>query len=115
MKQDLIVEPANVMEPFGVIEPESSPPPMLDFRGHDGTSFALPYRDLSAIAFHPAEGITMEFREHRIVIRGRNLRPAYDYLLRNRITFLQEDDFDAASESDTFIDSIRVERWETSG
>ena len=98
------------MVPYGVSEDENSGLAMLDFRGHNGVSCALPYQHLAAMVFHPVEGITMEFREHRIAIRGRNLRPLYDQLLGHRVTFVQEEDFDATPESETFVDSITVER-----
>lgn len=101
---------AATLEPYGVSDGEHGGPPMLDFRGHNAVSCALPYQHLAAMVFHPVEGITMEFREHRIAIRGRNLRPLYDQLLRHRVVFVQEEDFDATPESETFVDSITVER-----
>lgn len=104
------LEPANLMQPFGLAAPDSDTAPMVDFRGHDGTSFALPYRDLRAIVLPRSDRITLEFADHQVVVRGRNLRPVYDHLVGHRVTFLQEDDFDHASESETFIESIVVER-----
>ena len=101
---------ATTLEPYGVSEDKHGAPPMLDFRGHNAVSCALPYQHLAAMVYHPVEGITMEFREHRIAIRGRNLRPLYDQLLRHRVTFVQEEDFDATPESETFVDAITVER-----
>ncbi len=105
-----LAEPTDVLEPYAVARRDDPAPAMLDFRGSNGTSFALPYQQLHAIAFDPVAGIRMEFQEHKIVVRGRNLRPVYDHLLSHRVTFLQEQDFDAAPESATFIDSINVER-----
>ena len=96
--------------PYGVARGGDTGPAMLDFRGHNGTSLALPYQQLVTVAFHPAEGVTMEFQEHRVLIRGRNLRPIYDHLLHHRVTYLQEEDFDATPESETFVDAIVVER-----
>ena len=99
-----------IMEPYGVSEAKDGGPAMLDFRGHNAVSCALPYQHLAAMVFHPVEGITLEFQEHRIAIRGRNLRPLYDQLLRHRVIFVQEEDFDDTPESETFVDSITVER-----
>ena len=105
-----ILEPKNVMQPFGLAAEGEAPLPMLDFRGHNGTSFALPYSQLQAIAYDPTEGVSLEFREHKIRLHGRNLRPLYDHLLLHQVAFVQEEDFDATPETDTFIDRIIVER-----
>ena len=42
------------------------------------------------------------------MIHGRNLRPLYDALVEQRVTFVQEDDLDVLSESETFVDKIVV-------
>ena len=110
MKHAAALRATDQIAPYGVARGSDSGPAMLDFRGHNGTSFALPYQQLVTVAFQPSDGITLEFREHRIVVRGRNLWPVYDHLLHHRITYLREDDFDAASEEATFVDSIIVER-----
>jgi len=104
-----VIRASRVVEPYGVARGDQ-PCPMLDLRGHNGVALALPYRLVRSIAFHPGDGITVEFRDHRIVLRGRNLRPLYDHLVDHRITFIQEDDFDAAPETATFVDAIVVER-----
>ena len=110
MERITLTDSSNLMQPFEVVSPPNEPPPMVDFRGHHGNSFALPYEQLRAMAFHPATGIRLEFREHNIVIRGRNLRPLFDRFLQHRVIFVLEEDFDAAPESATFVDSISVER-----
>jgi hypothetical protein len=104
----------SLMQPYAVAEPPDERPPMIDFRGHNGNSFALPYDNLMAMAFHPISGIRLEFPEHNIVIRGRNLRPLYDHMLQHRVVYVAEDDFDAAPETATFIDSINVDRIQDS-
>jgi hypothetical protein len=106
------IEPTNVMQPYGVVEDDEPSPPMLDFRGHNGTSFALAYAQLHAVAHDPVQGVRLEFPHHTIRVRGRNLRPLYDRLLRHEVTFIQEEDFDAAPESATFVDEITVQRSE---
>ena len=115
MEQVTLPNPPDLMHPFEVVSPPNERPPMVDFRGHNGNSFALPYKQLMAMAFHPMTGIRLEFREHNIVIRGRNLRPLYDHFLQHRVIFAVEEDFDAAPESATFIDSISVERIQDAG
>ena len=110
MKRAVALDHAANTAPYGVARGGDVGPAVLDFRGHNGTSFAVPYEQLVTIAFHPSEGITLEFQEHRIVVRGRNLRPVYDHLLHHRITFLREEEFDATPETDTFVDGLIVER-----
>ena len=83
---------------------------MLDLRGHNGIAFALPYAHLEVVTYHPLDGITLEFRDYLVHVRGRNLRPAYDCLVQHRATYLQEEDFDIQPETETCIDSIRVEK-----
>ncbi len=115
MEKVTLANPSDLMQLFEVVSPPNERPPMVDFRGHNGNSFALPYEQLMAMAFHPMTGIRLEFREHNIVIRGRNLRPLYDHFLQHRVIFVLEEDFDAATESATFIDSIIVERIQDAG
>ena len=110
MNRSSAVRRTRVTEPFGVARGEDACPPMVDFRGHNGVAVALPYTELLSLAYHPTDGITMEFREHHITIRGRNLRPLYDLLVDHRVTYVQEDDFDDAPETATFVDAIMVER-----
>ena len=40
---------ANLV-PYGVARGGDAGPAMLDFRGHNGTSFALPYQQLVTVA-----------------------------------------------------------------
>jgi hypothetical protein len=95
---------------YGLVGEDEGRTLMLDLRGHNGTSFALPYSSLVAIGFDPSAGITLEFTSHKVFVRGRNLRPVYDRLLAHRVTFIQEEDFDVMPESATCIDAIVVER-----
>lgn len=104
------LRPARVTEPFGAVDPAEQQPFLLDFRGHNGVAVALPYAQLNSIAFRPGDCVTLEFAEHKIAIRGRNLRSLYNLLVQNRVTFVQEDDFDDAPETATFVDVITIER-----
>lgn len=106
------LDPDTGVEPYGVAAEAHSSLRMLDLRGHDGTSFALPYARLSTVAFNPAGGITLEFGAHRVHIRGRNLGPLYNRLLAHQVTFVQEGDLDVQSEWATFVDSITVRHAE---
>jgi hypothetical protein len=95
---------------YGLVGEDEGRTLMLDPRGHNGTSFALPYSSLVAVGFDPSAGITLEFASHKVSVRGRNLRPVYDCLLAHRVTFIQEEDFDVMPESATCVDAIVVER-----
>ena len=108
-------DPADPVAPYGVVGDTHSTAPMVDFRGHNGTSFGLPYVQLRNIAFDPLEGISLDFLDHRIRIHGRNLRPLYTRLLGHQVTFVQEGDLDVLSESETFVDKITVRRTRDEG
>ena len=71
MERVTLSDPSDLTKPFEVALPPDERPPMVDFRGHNGNSFALPYKQLMAMVFNPVTGIRLEFREHNIVIRGR--------------------------------------------
>ena len=100
---------SRIIEPYG-LEQDGRGPAMVDFRGHNHVAVALAYTELKSMAYHPTDGITMEFREHKVIIRGRNLRELYDLLVDQRITYIQEDDFDNEPETATFVDAIIVAR-----
>ncbi len=97
---------------FAVLADGETPTPMVDFRGHDGHSLALPYARLLSIDFQPVSGISLEFQDHRVKIRGRNLRRLYAALVQHRVVFVQEGDLDVVSESEPFVDRIVVGRSE---
>lgn len=82
----------------------------IDFHGADGISFALPYRDLQWVEMSSPEAIILVFRNHRVTVRGRNLRPVYHAVLVERLARLREDDEDWVSEAETFISQVVVER-----
>ena len=109
MDRPSLTEPEDISPPYDTAAPMDPSPPMLDFRGHDGTTFALPYRLLRSIAFHVADSMVLDFGEHRVTVRGRNLRPVHEALLEHRVRYLREERFDDAPESAPFIDAITVE------
>lgn len=98
---------------FKAVASSEPAPPMVDFRGHDGRFRALPYRCMESIAFDDPGGIAVDFTDHRVLLRGRNLRPLYDALVRHRVVFVQEGDLDFLSESETFVDSIVIAPTDT--
>jgi len=93
---------------FGLVAVGADRPLMVEFRGHDGRCLAVPYARLLSIELHPDRGVSLEFPEHQVIVRGRNLRALYEELLRHRVTFVQEGDLDTVSEDDPFIDHIVI-------
>lgn len=83
-------------------------PPMVDFRGHDGRLLAVPYTRLISVIMERESVIQLDFPEHRVLLRGRNLRPLYSALVQNRVTSVQEGDLDVLSEAETFVDRIVI-------
>jgi hypothetical protein len=102
--------PETASRQYGLVADDSGRAIMLDLRGHNGTSYALPYSSLVAVGFDPSAGLTLEFTHHKVGVRGRNLRSIYDSILEHRVTFIQEEDFDMMPESATCVDSIVVVR-----
>jgi hypothetical protein len=93
---------------YGAVARGAPLPPMVDFRGHDGRFLAVPYARLISVILDEDSVIELEFPDHRILVRGRNLAPLYDVLVENRVTFIQEGDLDVLLESETFVDSIVI-------
>ena len=82
----------------------------IDFRGSDGTRYALPYRDLRSVEMSSDQRIVMRFFQYQVVVVGRNLGPVYDAILEERVEHLEESDVDWAPESATFVDRLTIER-----
>ncbi len=51
MKHAAALRATDQIAPYGVARGSDSGPAMLDFRGHNGTSFALPYQQLAKRTF----------------------------------------------------------------
>ena len=81
---------------------------MIDLRGTDGNCFAPAYSELLPVAVARPEILVLEFKRHRVEIRGRNLMQVYQGLAAQIMTFLRENDMDVASEADTLIDSLTI-------
>ena len=84
-------------------------PDWIDLRGSDGARYALRYSDLRSVGMLSLRTITLEFRAYRVVVRGRNLASLYEGLIAQRVSHLEEDAIDWAPESETSIESIRIE------
>ena len=95
--------------PLPVYGAEQARRPMIDFRGHEGTCFGLPYESLNSISYDPAEGIVLEFKQHRVLIKGRNLESLREDLLQHRVSYVREDRFDHAPEAECFVESIVID------
>lgn len=95
-------------EVFGMESGAAGPPPMVDFRGHDGTHFAIPYARLHAVTYDGVREIVLEYDHYRVTIRGRNLTPLYHGFVRNRVDYVREERFDDRTEAEPFVDAIRV-------
>jgi hypothetical protein len=100
--------PGDPTAAYEVVADGASLPSMVDFRGHDGRLVAIPYRRLISIVMDGESVIELDFPEHRILLRGRNLHPLYSALVQNRVTSVQESDLDVLSESETFVDRIVI-------
>lgn len=98
---------------YAAVAQGASLPPMVDFRGHDGRSLAVPYGRLISLTLIEGSQIELELPKRRILLRGRNLAPLYELLVENRVAFVQEGDLDVLSESETFVDRIVIAPIET--
>ena len=94
---------------FGTPSGKESDPAMIDFRGSDGACYALAYTDLYSVALTSPQCIVLEFKKHKVVVRGRNLLKLYRGLVAHQVGYLREDELDLTPESDTFIDLLTIE------
>ena len=94
---------------FSII-PSNAGEIMLDVRLKMGDCFGMPYSYLMGMAFDASGILTLFFTTHTFTIKGRNLRPVYEGLLRHTVTFIQEEnpDYDESPEPETFISAIEV-------
>jgi hypothetical protein len=64
---------------------------------------------LLSVALTSPQCIVLEFRKHKVEVRGRNLLTVYRGLVAQTIAYLQEQDLDVAPESEIFIDALTIE------
>jgi hypothetical protein len=81
---------------------------MIDFRGSDGTRYALSYRDLKTAELTTDLALVLEFTNHHVIIRGRNLTPVYDAVVGRTALYVQENDVDWAGEAETFVEALTI-------
>lgn len=83
---------------------------MLDLRLKGGRFLGLPYSYITKIQFDPSEALEIFVSDSHIRIKGRNLFKLYTYLLRHKVTFIQESltGNDLVAETETFIQEISV-------
>ncbi len=82
----------------------------IDFRGSDGTHYALPYRDLRSVEMTSEQSIVMWFHDYKVVVQGRNLRPVYHQIIGEQVTHLEESDVDWAPESESVVDRLTIQK-----
>lgn len=100
--------PGDPRAAYGLVAAGEANPPMVEFRGHDGRCLSVPYSRLLSIELRPDRGMALEFPDHQITVRGRNLRVLYEALTRHRVTYVQEGDIDTVPEDDPFVDRIVI-------
>lgn len=77
---------------FGFNRKSVNSDPMINLVDSRGVQEALAYGHLYRLRFDPSEGITLEFTEHVVTIRGRGLREGYQRLAMQRVVFIAEAD-----------------------
>lgn len=77
---------------FGFSRKPISSDPMINFIDRRGVHEAIAYGHLYRIQFDPSEGITLEFTDHIVTIRGRRLHEGHRKLVMQRVVFVCEAD-----------------------
>ena len=84
----------------------------LDTRKKTGVCESFSYALLIKRRFIPTGEVILTFTTDAVIIRGRNLRPLYDELVRHNIDYIQEFDpysHEEPGEGETCIESIVIE------
>lgn len=81
---------------FGFLRGSKERAPMLELRKRDGRILAVAYGTFE-LEFNPSEGITLNFVDKKVHIKGRNLNAEakpnirlFESLARNRVPWLRE-------------------------
>jgi hypothetical protein len=87
---------------------------MLEVILKTGDSSAFGYSYFAGMHFDISGKLTLFFSGNKITVTGCNLRPIYEGLLNHSIGFLREENETPIprNKSDTFIQSIKIERLE---
>ena len=84
----------------------------LDIRKRGGVCEGFSYALLVKRRYLPGGEIVLTFTTDAVSIRGRNLRPLYDELVRHNVDYIQEFDpygFDEPEEGETCIEAFYIE------
>ncbi|MEM8669449.1 MAG: hypothetical protein AAGG48_18130 [Planctomycetota bacterium] len=82
---------------FGFSRKPIASDPMIDFIDRHGVHEALSYSHLYRIRFDPSEGMTLEFTDHIVTLRGHHLQKGHQRLTMHRVVFIAEADHATAA------------------
>lgn len=89
---------------------------MFELRTRDGKRKAYSYSYMTEADYEPEKGIIINVSDVVITITGRNLDEIFNYLVANRLTYVQEDysgiDDEEAS---VFVESIEIKAQQIGG
>ncbi len=91
-KDEIDVYDAENYRAFGVSRKPWGGEPMLNFVDCRGDQLAIAYNHLYCVKYNPSVGITIEFSDHIVSIRGRGLAEGYQKLAMQRVIFITEAD-----------------------
>lgn len=82
----------------------------IDLRFPDGNCKAIPYSYVIEINFDTANGIEVTTATKKVIIKGRNLKMLYKYLLSYRVKYIQANiGHDVSDETALFVKEISIE------
>ncbi|EMB15079.1 hypothetical protein [Rhodopirellula europaea] len=82
---------------FGISRKAWGGEPMINFISCRGDHHAISYSHLYGVKFNPSLGITIEFSDHVVLVRGRGLASSYEKLVMQRVVFIVEADRSTAA------------------
>ncbi len=84
--------------------------PFLELRFFDGDSLGLRYTHVHPISFNKSKGITIDAAPVRVLIKGRNLKGLWRYLLQESVVWIKElpESMDDKEAAETVVYSIDV-------
>lgn len=62
---------------------------MLDLVDEAGNHTALPYHALESVHFNPSGTITLKYHSQEVTLTGRNLKPIYDGITRQKASRIE--------------------------
>ncbi|MCC7336742.1 MAG: hypothetical protein IT422_16750 [Pirellulaceae bacterium] len=82
----------NQYRAFGFVRKPVSNEPMIRFIKLNGVQKSLAYSHLYDIDFDPRTGITIDFTQHIVEIKGRGLLQGFERMSAHRVIFVAEAD-----------------------